>query len=185
MAVAKRQGREKTTKIEKKKIWGLEWGPQVEQTALLASTIYIGQAQGRRKKHIKRGAKGPGVSLPLSSALSHVGALSLSHTLLQGSALPLFFTSFGSACPNALRMYFPSFSKLNWAVTRSCNTDLSESCDSLSKGCKAGPSLQIFVVMRQNWGNYTLPLASKVRTTSMFYHIWRTKLLCHLIENFV
>ena len=133
MAVAKRQGREKTTKIEKKKIWGLEWGPQVEQTALLASHVYIGQAQGRRKKHIKRGAKGPGVSLPLSSALSHVGALSLSltHTLLQGSALPLFFTSFGSACPNALRMYFPSFSKLNWAVTRSCNTDLSESCDTV------------------------------------------------------
>ena len=31
--------------MEQKKIWGLEWEPQVKQTALLASPIYIEQAQ--------------------------------------------------------------------------------------------------------------------------------------------
>ena len=50
MVVAKRQGREKPAKIEQRKVWG----PQVEQTALLASPIYIGQAQGEEKKHKKR-----------------------------------------------------------------------------------------------------------------------------------
>ena len=45
MAVAKRQGREKPAKIEQRKVRG----PQVEQPALLASPIYIGQAQGEEK----------------------------------------------------------------------------------------------------------------------------------------
>ena len=49
MAVAKRQGRENPVKIEQRKVPGPEWGPQVEQTALLASPIYIGQAQGEEK----------------------------------------------------------------------------------------------------------------------------------------
>ena len=53
-------------KIEQRKIQRLEWGPQVEQTALPASPIYIAQAQGEEKKHVEREAKGPGVSLPLS-----------------------------------------------------------------------------------------------------------------------
>jgi len=35
----------------------------MEQTALLASPVYIGQAQGEEKNHIKRGAKGLGASL--------------------------------------------------------------------------------------------------------------------------
>ena len=52
MVVAKGQGREKPTKIEQRKVQGLEWGPQVKQTALLASPIYIGQAQWEEKKHI-------------------------------------------------------------------------------------------------------------------------------------
>ena len=63
MAVAKRQGREKPLKIEQRKVWRLEWGPQVKQTALLASPIYVGQAQGEEKKHIKKGAKVSGVSV--------------------------------------------------------------------------------------------------------------------------
>ena len=50
MAVAKRQGREKPAKIEQKKVRGLEWGPQVKQTTLLAGPIYIRQAQGEKKK---------------------------------------------------------------------------------------------------------------------------------------
>ena len=62
--VAKRQGRKKPTKIERRKVQGLEWGPQVKQAALLASPIYIGQAQGEEKKHIERGAYfGLGASL--------------------------------------------------------------------------------------------------------------------------
>ena len=41
-------------KIEQRRVQGLEGGPQVEQTALLASPIYIGQAQGEEKKNKKR-----------------------------------------------------------------------------------------------------------------------------------
>ena len=85
MAVIKRQGREKLAKIEQRKVpGGLELGPQIKQTALLASLIYTGQAQGE-EKNIKRGAKiGTEASL---------------------------FMSFGSACPHASRMYFPLLSK--------------------------------------------------------------------------
>ena len=98
--MAKIEGREKPTKIGQRKVRGLEWQPQVEETALLASPVYIGQAQeGRRKKR----PKGP-VSLCLLSV---------------------------SACPHASRMYFTLFSKYNWAVTRSYNADLSESCDTV------------------------------------------------------
>ena len=57
MAVAKRQRKEKNTKIEQRKVQGLEWEPQVTQTVLLASPVYIGQAQSEEKEHIKRGAK--------------------------------------------------------------------------------------------------------------------------------
>ena len=49
MAVAKRKGREKPAKIEQRKVQLLEWRPQAEQTALLASPTYIGQAQGEEK----------------------------------------------------------------------------------------------------------------------------------------
>ena len=72
--------------IEQRKVQGPEQGLQVEQTALLASPIYIGHAQGEEKKHIKRGAK-------IESEAS------------------LLFTSFELACPHALRMCFPLLSK--------------------------------------------------------------------------
>ena len=49
--------RKKPMKMDQKKIWGLEWEIQVKQTAVLASPIYIGQAQGEETKYIKRGAK--------------------------------------------------------------------------------------------------------------------------------
>ena len=119
MAVAKRQGREKPAKIEQTKVRGPEWGPQVEQIVLLASPIYIGQAQGeeKKKKYIyiyiyrererERGAKGPGVSP------AHWGTL--------------FFVSLGRHALNTSRMDFLLFSKLNRAVTWSCNTDFSKS----------------------------------------------------------
>ena len=54
MAVAKRQGREQPVKIEQMKVLGPEWGPQVKQTALLASPVYTGQAQGEEKKRKTR-----------------------------------------------------------------------------------------------------------------------------------
>ena len=44
MAVAKRQRREKPSKIEQRRVRGWKWGPHIKQTALLASPIYIGQA---------------------------------------------------------------------------------------------------------------------------------------------
>ena len=54
MVVAKRQGREKPTKIEQRKVRALELGPQLEQTALLASPICIRQAQWVEKKKKKK-----------------------------------------------------------------------------------------------------------------------------------
>ena len=117
MAVAKEQGREKPVKIEQRR------GPQAEQTALLASPIYIGRPGGG--KNIKRGAKGPGVSLSLS--LLRVCALCLSVSLSPACvhslslSLSLSFSPvcsrasplsslrvFGSACPHASRMDFPA-----------------------------------------------------------------------------
>ena len=74
--VAKRQGREKPSIIEQRNVRGLQRGPQEKQTAVLASPVYIGQAQGEEKKHIKRGAKiEPGTSLffePLGCLPSHL-----------------------------------------------------------------------------------------------------------------
>ena len=66
MAVAKRQGREKPPKIEQRKVRGLERGPRVGQRAVLAGPVHTGQAgvgAAGGGKHIKRGAKGPGLSL--------------------------------------------------------------------------------------------------------------------------
>ena len=57
MVVAKRQRKEKPAKMEQKKIQGPESEPQMKQTALLASPVYIGQAQGEEKKHIKEEPK--------------------------------------------------------------------------------------------------------------------------------
>ena len=54
MAVAKRQRKEKPTKVEEKKIQRLEWQPQVKQTALLASPIHEGQAQREEEKEKKK-----------------------------------------------------------------------------------------------------------------------------------
>ena len=48
--------RKKPTKIEQRMVWGPEWEPQVKQTPLLASLIYLGQAR-ERKKNIKSRAK--------------------------------------------------------------------------------------------------------------------------------
>ena len=45
--MAKRQRREKPIKIEERNVQGPELGPQVKETALLASAIYTGhQARG-------------------------------------------------------------------------------------------------------------------------------------------
>ena len=89
--VAKRQAMEKSTKIEQRTVQVPECGPQVEQTALLASSIYIQQAQGKEKTHKKRSQRARSLSLSLSPFLfsSHLLGWHV-HTL---------------------RMYFPLFSK--------------------------------------------------------------------------
>ena len=51
-AVAKRQTKENPTEIEQRKARGPEGEPQVTQTALLASPLYTGQAQGEEEKNI-------------------------------------------------------------------------------------------------------------------------------------
>ena len=102
--VAKRQAMEKSTKIEQRTVQVPEWGPQVEQTALLASSIYIQQAQGKEKTHKKRSPRARSLSL----------SLSLSPFLFSSHLLGWHV--------HTLRMYFPLFSKWNWAVTWSCNT---------------------------------------------------------------
>ena len=93
MVVAKRQEREKPMKIEQRKIQRLEWGPQVEQTALPASPIYIAQAQGEEKKHVEREAKGPGVSVPLSCSpfLSLLFAILGWHALMPQGCIFFYF----------------------------------------------------------------------------------------------
>ena len=80
MAVAKRQRKEKHTNGTKE---NPKTGLRIsgKQTALLASPVYIGQAQREEKNHIKRGAE----IEPLSS--------------------------FGSASPHTSRMYFPLSAK--------------------------------------------------------------------------
>ena len=93
MVMAKRQGREKPTKIEQRKVQGPEWGPHVEQTALLDSPIYIGQVGGRRKNKNKQTKKNKhknrterARALSLSFSLTH----SPSHYL---SSLHVFWVS--------------------------------------------------------------------------------------------
>ena len=111
MAVVKRQGREKPAKIEQRTVWGPEWGPQVEQTALLASPIYIDQAQ-EEEKDIKEEPKG-------SLSLSLPRVLACSPTLLS--------TSLDRHAHTPQEWILLLFSKKNRAVTWSCNTGLSKS----------------------------------------------------------
>ena len=73
MAVAKRQGREKPTKIEQRKVKGrsedLRTGMRTSgRTALLTKSNLHRAGPGGRKKQIKRGAKGRSLSLSLSPA---------------------------------------------------------------------------------------------------------------------
>ena len=54
IVVAKRQRREKPTKIEQRNVRGSEWEYRVKQIVLLASPVYLGRAQGEEEKHKKR-----------------------------------------------------------------------------------------------------------------------------------
>ena len=70
MVVAKRQRREQPMKIEQRKVQELEWGPQVKQTALLASPIYNLHRAGsgeEKKTDKKRSQHWPGGSSSLRS----------------------------------------------------------------------------------------------------------------------
>ena len=140
MVVAKRQGKEKPGETEQRKVRGPEWGPGVGQTALLASSVYIGQAQGRRETR-KEEPQGWG---PLSL---------FSLCLLGWHAL----TPWGCISP-----HFLNKTELYGAVTRICQRVVTLICHGewwhgLSEGFNTGLLLLIFVVMRQNWGNYRLP----------------------------
>ena len=86
--MAKRQGREKPTKLEPRKVRGPEWGPQIKQTALLASPIYIRQAQGEEEKktHKQRSQNWAGVfSLPCLLATAFLDSFSYSTYLISAS----------------------------------------------------------------------------------------------------
>ena len=90
MAVAKRQGREKPAKIEQRKVKGRS-RTRVRtsgRTALLTKPNLHGAGPGGRKKHIKRGAKGLSLSLPLTRG----------HSTLR---------IFGSTGPHTSKMDFP------------------------------------------------------------------------------
>ena len=84
-----RQGREKPVKKEQKKVGGPELGPQVEQTMLLASPVYVGQAQEEKKTYKQRSQR--------------AGVFSLSRVLGYSS-----LRVFGSTYPHASRMDFPA-----------------------------------------------------------------------------
>ena len=66
MVVAKRQRREKATKVEQRNLRVPEREPQEKKKALLASTIYIWQVQGEEEKKKK---EEPILSLVLFSSL--------------------------------------------------------------------------------------------------------------------
>ena len=110
MGVAKWQGREKPAKTEQRRVWGPEWGPQAAQTAPLAGPVYIGQARGR-KRHIKRGAKGPGSLSPtcVSRSLSLSSRLLGQHALTPRGCIFLYFLNktdlsenYSMDCPRAV-----------------------------------------------------------------------------------
>ena len=118
MVVAKIQGTEKPAKIEQRKVQGPEWGRQVEQKAVLASLIYIGQTWEGRKKHIKRGIKRQGVSLPCLHALSVSLSPSLSLSL---SSLCVFWFGMPSHLEDVFSLYFLNKTELlHRAVTLIC-----------------------------------------------------------------
>ena len=73
MEVAKRQGREKPTKIEQRKVKGRSRARvrTSGRTALLVKPNLHRAGPGGRKKHIKRGAKGLSLSLPHAGTLPH------------------------------------------------------------------------------------------------------------------
>ena len=75
--MTKRQRKEKACENRTRKIQGPEREPQVKQTALLASLIYLGLAQREEKNHIKRGAK----IEPLSSFFCTSFGVTLVHSL--------------------------------------------------------------------------------------------------------
>ena len=86
MVLAKRQRREKPAKIEQRNVRRPEWGPQVKQTVLQASPIYIGQAQGEEKKTFK---KEPKLSWGLLFSLSLSGQPTLTPLICIFLCLPI------------------------------------------------------------------------------------------------
>ena len=152
MVVDKRQRKEKPTKMEQRKVWGLEWEPQVKQTALLASPIYIGKAQKEEKKHIKRGAK----------------------------IKPL--CSFESACPHASEKAMAIHSStLAWKIPWVEEPDRLQSMGSLRVGHDWATSLSLFTFMhwRRTWQPTPvfLPGESQGQRSLVGCHLWgRTEL---------
>ena len=76
MAVAKRQGREKPTKIEQRKVQGPRTGVRTSgRTALLTKPNLHRAGPGGRKKHKKRSQRALSLSLSLSLSPARWGAL--------------------------------------------------------------------------------------------------------------
>ena len=109
--------RGKPSKIEQRKVREREWGPQVEQTALLASPIYIRQSQGKEKKiyiYNKRSQRARGRSLSCAHTLSvSVSLFSLclldQHALIPRGCICLYFLNktdlsknYNTGCPRAV-----------------------------------------------------------------------------------
>ena len=109
MAVAKKQGKEKPVKIVQRKVWGLQWGPQTKQTALLASPIYIGQAQGKERKTYKKRSQNWARACLLFS-LHLLGQPTLTHRGCIFLCLPIKLS-----CNTAVTLVHPR--KLHRAVT--------------------------------------------------------------------
>ena len=132
--VAKGQGREKPTKTEQRKFRGPEWGPPVGQTALSASPVYTGQAQGEEKTHKNRSQRAGALSFSLLFSLSLFSSCLLGqHALTPQGCIFLYFLN-------------------KTEVSESYNTDCPRAV--MRRGLYR-PSLQIFVLTRQNRGDYT------------------------------
>ena len=94
MAVAKRQGREKPTKIEQRKVQGPRTGVRTSgRTAVMTKPNLHRAGPGGRKKHKKRSQRALSLSLSLSLSCA-----------LGRSSLCVF----GSTCPHVLKMDFPA-----------------------------------------------------------------------------
>ena len=167
-------------KIEQRNVWGLEWEAQVKQTALLATPVYIGQAQGKEKRHTKRSQNWAAGLAPLlifwigPHASSFPGGSEGKASACNAGdldSIPVWGRSPGKGNathpiilawkttwmqkPCGLQSVESERVKHNWATSLSLSCLKDVFACQIKLRCNTGPSVaSIFAAARQNWGNY-------------------------------